>query len=85
MPTNRYEWDEKLRYAFLVAWRYITVYGWPRTAYPYKKLKLNRRQMKEIWRQATKDASGESSRDIIYDWKGEKNEQSKKGTQKKGA
>ena len=74
MPTNRYEEDEELRYAFSIAWQYITVYGLPRTAYPYKKLKLNRRQMKEIWRQATKDASGESSRDVIYDYKEKKNE-----------
>jgi len=67
MYPDRYADEPRKRLPYCEAYDYITRYGLPRYEWDYKKWKLDRQTMKEIWRTAEKDAAGKSVVCIIYD------------------
>ena len=66
---KRYYGEPKKRAAYIEAFDLISIYGAERHHWNYKALHLCRKEMKEIWALAEKDAQGKSVIDFIYERK----------------
>ena len=66
MYPNRYEKEPRKRKPYEEAYDMITIYGLERKAFNYKKYRLSRTEMKEIWAFAKADAQGKSRYALAY-------------------